>query len=208
MTVTEQPNTSLVPAQSTAALLKELDDVIKRANKEKPDPKAMRELRDAMDRHPQLWKILFDLGEHTTDALIEMTRGSGAVTESIRRGVVTMRDDMGYQSAMALERGLIEAVVQAWIVQQTTQSLYAKNITGSLTLKQADYWERKVTMTQRRYLRACETLARVRRLLTPAVQVNVARKQVNVAGSQINMSASPVSKEHGNAVDGTARERA
>ena len=34
----------------------------------------------------------------------------------------------------------------------------------------------------RRYLSAIRTLAQVRRLLTPAVQINVGENQVNVAG--------------------------
>jgi len=35
--------------------------------------------------------------------------------------------------------------------------------------------------TQRRYLRACETLARVRRLRLPSMQINIGKKQLNVA---------------------------
>ena len=35
---------------------------------------------------------------------------------------------------------------------------------------------------QKRYLTALKTLAQVRRLLVPVVQVNIAQKQINVAG--------------------------
>jgi hypothetical protein len=48
------------------------------------------------------------------------------------------------------------------------------------------YWEKRLTAAQRRFTRACETLARVRKLSrnTPALQFNIAAsggQQVNVA---------------------------
>lgn len=180
---------AIVPTDERDALLKEMDALIARTNKEKPDPKALRELRAAMNKHPELWRHLYDLGAQTTQAIIEMVNGTGLVLEVIRRDATALRDEMGYPAATPLEKGLIEAVIQAWLVQQTTQHHYARAMKGSLTMKQAEHWERRVTMTQRRYLRACETLARVRRLVTPAVQVNVARQQVNVGGPRVNVAA-------------------
>jgi len=49
-----------------------------------------------------------------------------------------------------------------------------------------DLLNRRLAASQRRYLRACETLARVRKMVrtTPALQVNIATaggQQVNVA---------------------------
>jgi hypothetical protein len=187
-------------------LLKEMDALIARTNKEKPDAKAMQELRASMKKHPEIWRDLYDLGAQTTQAIIEMVNGTGLVLESIRHDVRALREEMGDKNATPLEKGLIEAVIQAWLIHQTTQHAYARGMRGSLTIKQGDYWERKLTMTQRRYLRACETLARVRRLLIPPLQVNVARKQVNVAGAQVNLSATPDAQADA-AIDGTAWEQ-
>jgi hypothetical protein len=54
---------------------------------------------------------------------------------------------------------------------------------GSLSLEQGTYWEKRLSSVQRRYLRACETLARVRKLAQAApLQVNIGAQQVNVAG--------------------------
>jgi hypothetical protein len=47
---------------------------------------------------------------------------------------------------------------------------------------QAEYWQKQQERAQRRYLAAMRTLAQVRRLLVPAVQLNIAENQVNVAG--------------------------
>jgi len=166
-----------------------MDALIKRTNKEDPDPKALQDLRAAMDKHPELWRDICDLGEQTTGAIIEMVRGTGLVRESIRHNAAQTRDEMGYRTANPLEKGLIESVVQAWLIHQNAQYLYARNMRGSLTMEQAEFWERKLTRTQHRYLQTCETLARVRRLLIPVVQVNVARQQVNVGSSQMNVTA-------------------
>jgi hypothetical protein len=196
---------TLINPDERAALLKEADALISRTNREKPDPKAMAELRAAMDKHPEIWHGIYDHGQQTTRAIIEMVNGTGLVMESLRRDVTFRRDEMGYLTATPLEKGLIESVIQAWLIHQNTQHLYARNMKASLTMKQAEYWERKVTMTQHRYLRACETLARVRRLLIPVMQVNVGRQQVNVAGTQVNIPAT-ADETAGAAIDGMARE--
>jgi hypothetical protein len=56
---------------------------------------------------------------------------------------------------------------------------------NSGTLEQGEYWEKRLSAAQRRYLRACETLARVRKLTlgTLALQVNIAA----AGGQQVNM---------------------
>jgi len=192
---TKEKASALVPVDERTALLKEMDALIKRTNKEDPDPKALQDLRAAMDKHPELWRDICDLGEQTTGAIIEMVRGTGLVRESIRHNAAQTRDEMGYRTANPLEKGLIESVVQAWLIHQNAQYLYARNMRGSLTMEQAEFWERKLTRTQHRYLQTCETLARVRRLLIPVVQVNVARQQVNVGSSQMNVAASATRDE-------------
>ena len=58
---------------------------------------------------------------------------------------------------------------------------------GEVRMSVVDFWERRLSLAERRHLRACETLARVRKLLMngPVLQVNIASQggqQVNVAG--------------------------
>ena len=48
-----------------------------------------------------------------------------------------------------------------------------------VTLTHAEHWERMLSAAQGRYQRACESLARTRRLLQRAqVQINIAQQQV------------------------------
>jgi hypothetical protein len=55
---------------------------------------------------------------------------------------------------------------------------------SAITCERGAYWERRLTAAQGRYLRACESLARVRRLSRPGapLQVNIGGQQVNMAG--------------------------
>ncbi|HEY3585943.1 MAG TPA: hypothetical protein VGK85_02270, partial [Myxococcaceae bacterium] len=51
-----------------------------------------------------------------------------------------------------------------------------------LTLRQADFHQRRIDRAHRRFLATLRTLAAVRRLAVPALQVSIARERVNAAG--------------------------
>ena len=52
---------------------------------------------------------------------------------------------------------------------------YQNAVAGSCSFDASSHWERKLSSVQRRYLRAIETLARVRKLMgIPMVQINIA----------------------------------
>ena len=89
---------------------------------------------------------------------------------------------MGWEVAPPLERLLIEHVALCWLRVQCVEQRYAQIMAKSITLEQGRYWESRLSASQRRYLRATETLARVRKLRLPPVQVNIGEKQVNVVG--------------------------
>jgi hypothetical protein len=86
---------------------------------------------------------------------------------------------------------LIEQIALCWLRLSIVEVRHADHTTsGSIGISQADYWDRALSAAQRRYLRAIESLARVRRLLHPnAVQVNIGAQQVNVANMGKNDSA-------------------
>lgn len=91
-----------------------------------------------------------------------------------------MADELAQPDDGPLESLIIRQIVGAWVRLAYTE--YAYNgalVAGNQTLAQADFWERRLTAAERRYLRSCETLARVRRLGVPAVQVNIAERQLN-----------------------------
>jgi hypothetical protein len=79
-----------------------------------------------------------------------------------------------------LERLLAERVVACWLHLHHLEMLYARK--DSLTVELGTYYQRSIDRAQKRYLAAIQTLARVRKLAVPVLQVNIAREQVNLAG--------------------------
>ncbi len=74
-------------------------------------------------------------------------------------------------------------VALCWLQAKHADASYAeRNRKGTVSLEQSDYIQRRQDRAHRRYLSAIKTLAQVRRLLGPSVQVNIAKQQVNVAG--------------------------
>ena len=80
---------------------------------------------------------------------------------------------------------LIDQIMVSWLQLQKSQWHYEVVPRGESSIKIAGYWERRVNASSTRFLKACETLARVRKLSRPgAMQVNIGAQQVNVAQAQ------------------------
>lgn len=162
---------------------------LKRVDSEKPSKKDL----DRLERHladiPDLWRVAGDLTKLNQNTLIDQAGGhSKLVRASLEKGCEVQRAELGYEQAPALEKLLIEHVVLCWLRWTLVENHYTGALQGSTSINEADYWERKLSASQRRYLRAAETLARVRKLArtTPILQVNIATEggqQVNVSGS-------------------------
>ncbi len=90
-----------------------------------------------------------------------------------------MQNELGYKTASPLERLLIERIVWCWYHLQNAEAYYLKQMSGS-SLAVAGYAQQGLDRAQKRYIHAVQSLAVVRRLQIPAVQVNIGEKQVNV----------------------------
>jgi hypothetical protein len=149
-----------------------------------PKPEDVKALQEALKKYPDLWRVAGDLGRLAEERIIGGGPKLALISESVKVGIDKLRDELGRSKATALERILIDQVALCKLQLDITQFEYAGLLeSGSVGIPQADYWERRLTATQKRYLRAVETLARVRRLLRlPAVQVNIGGQQINVTG--------------------------
>ena len=165
--------------------LNELKLLLKSIDREKPDPQAVAELHKHLDAMPRLCTAMGDTGAHLQNQLIERLSPFKSAQIAIEKQTEAVRDGLGYQGAPQLEQLLINHTVLCWLRLQDVESSYSYAMQASLPLSQADYWDRHLSAAQRRYLRAIETLARVRRLLNPTLQVNIAAeggRQLNVSG--------------------------
>ena len=159
-------------------------ELISRAYRsEKPAKEDLKAIRRYLIDNPQLCKMVFSVVDATQSLLIKHTMGEHAVTEiAVEEYITGVRDEMGYHHAPIMERLLIENIITAWLhVQFCHSQLMFRSEQGRIPV--IEFWERRLTMAQRRYLSACETLAKIRKMAIPALQLNIGDKQVNVAGN-------------------------
>src|SRR5262249_18691992 len=91
-----------------------------------------------------------------------------------------MRAELLGSDPTPVERLLVERVVACWLQVQDAEVRFAQ-AQGNLSIKQADYYQRRMDGANKRYLAALKALALVRKLALPVLQITVAGKQVNVA---------------------------
>jgi len=178
----------LIVEVNLANLPTDFADVVQRAYDKKPDPKDVARLKKWIEDTPGLWLIFFDFSQMTQRKAIEKMASDEITQASIKANLDEMKQKLGYAQAAELERLLIENIISTWLYFQWTD-YQVKSYIGKdgIRYTEIEFWERRLSMSQSRYLRACEMLARVRRLLAPrpAVQINLAAEngqQVNVAG--------------------------
>jgi len=93
-----------------------------------------------------------------------------------------MREGFAYDYAPLLERMMIENVILCYFRLTVAELVYSSAL-GSGTIAQIEHHQKRANVAQKRFARAAESLARVRKLSCPSVQINVAaegRRQVNV----------------------------
>ncbi len=157
-----------------------LRDLVKKA--EKGTKKAVPEIREILNEHPQLsWKLM-DLSRLTEGQFIEkMTRDEDlASKETMKRQLACMREEVAGDNPSPLERLLAERVAATWLQVQVFEGVYASSMFKSMTIAQGDYHQRRIDKAHKRHLSAVRALAQIRKM-GPAVQINIAEKQVNLA---------------------------
>ncbi len=116
-------------------------------------------------------------------ALIRAAGGKDlAFKEALTRKQALLRAEIAGTNPTPVERLLVERVVACWLQVQDADVRYAQN-QSDCTFAQGEYYQRRQDRAHKRYLAAIRTLALVRKLALPVLQVNIARKQTNVAGT-------------------------
>lgn len=152
--------------------------LLKRCDTRKPLPADVLLVRRLFAEQPDRAGAMIDLAYRTEKQLIDSLGATALTAEALRAGCDRTRASLGDRDAPALERLLIDAICLAWLRLWLTEQAYTVAMEGPQTLTLCTYWERRLTQAQGRYLRACEALARVRRLAVPALIQNNALQQV------------------------------
>ena len=159
----------------------EWTDAIARADQ--GDRSALAQVHAAFDKDPGAVQELGDLGRIALASMVDLSAGEHVLVREAQMRVLTqMEKDIAGQNPTPLERLLAQEIVLCRQHLSLAEERFAE-IT-SCSFAEGEYHQRWLNHAQRRYLAAVKTLAQVRRLQLPAVQVNVAAQggqQVNVA---------------------------
>jgi hypothetical protein len=167
-------NTNLVPKGD-----QELRKLLERAHK--GDASTLPALRQILENPVAIDALGGDLAQLTEHRLIQRAAGKDfLLSEALSRKLELMRAELAGPSPSPVERLLVSRVVVCWLYLHDLEARFVQ--ANGCTIVQADYQQRALTHAQRRYLAALKTLATVRRLALPALQVNIAQKQVNKVG--------------------------
>jgi len=176
--------------QFDAEKIHEFLDVVGRAYKKKPAKKDLDELREWINKHPELWRVVFDTAWLLEDNFINnMVEGKASII-AIKKNMEEIRKGFDYCGSTILEQMLIDNIIISWLGVQYANTQLITRMGRDERIVILEFWERRVSAAQRRYLRACESLTRIRRLMSldPRIQINIAAnggQQVNVAGNVV-----------------------
>jgi hypothetical protein len=174
-----------VAAQAGKANFDEYNKLLAAAGVKKPKATDLERLRQYGIDHPAIFEQSSMMGQGTIHDVIDATSTSEATKVHMKGEVRELVRSLGYAKATALERLLIQNIALCWLRTNMMEQTYTHHAMGGagISMATAEYLERRLSCTQRRYLRAVESLARVRGLLARAgVQINVASQQVVMNG--------------------------
>jgi hypothetical protein len=178
------------PAKEAVQLYQKL------AKQKNPSGEDVDRLRKLVVSTPAAWPLATHTMSTIRQAIINKM-SNGASRACMLAEVDILEKELDYDAAPPLERLLIDHILTVRLRLIHTENIYNNHVVNqSITLKEGEYWDNLLTSTQARFLRAIETLARVRRLArnTPALQVNIAGKggkQVNVQGDVNTQKTAP-----------------
>ena len=101
--------------------------------------------------------------------------------EAMHQKLEVLRKELAGPTPTPIERLLADRAIACWMQVQDADLRYARS-QGAVfgTNDHGEYHQTRMDRANTRYLSALKTLAQVRKLAVPVLQVNIAKKQVNV----------------------------
>ncbi|REJ76262.1 MAG: hypothetical protein DWQ47_11655 [Acidobacteria bacterium] len=119
-------------------------------------------MRSWLKERPEVCGQVSDLMKRVENKLLE---DNPLVSEFIGLRILEMRDELGWEESSMLERLHIEQVCLCWLRLYLVESGHAYLLDGSHSLSAGRYWEQRLDGAQKRFVRATNGLARVKKLL-------------------------------------------
>lgn len=171
---TQHPQYEILKLYDKMALVKE------------PDAKDVERFRELAITNPGLWPFTTQLSQGLRQRIVGLI-ASGNARALMLAEIDILEQELGYASATGLEKLLLDHILTARVRLYWVEHLYTYKVCESkFSLEAGAWWDNLLSATHNRFLRAVETLARVRRLAksNSLFQFNIA----NVGGRQIVVS--------------------
>ena len=157
-------------------------ELLKRA--QDGDATMLPDVKKLLAEVPAVVRRLGDLAETTRSNLLKLTSDGNLLRrEAQARAMTDLADEIAGPDPTELERLLAERIVIAGMELSLFEICFAQST--DMSLQRGDYLQRCIDKAQRRYLAAIKTLAQIRKLGLPALQVNIATE----GGKQVNTTS-------------------
>ncbi len=163
------------------------DHFLKLHDQKHPGADDLRRLREQIITTPESWPLFFPgATDSNRETIIKKLYGTDFMRTLALAEMDILKLEMGYDHAPVLERMHIDHVLTAWLRLRDAEIQFTHCMSGeSVSTAAAQFRQDFLESAQTRFLRASESLEKIRRLARniPAMQINIAHdggKQVNI----------------------------
>ncbi len=144
------------------------------------DQEVLPAIRELLDQAPELWTQARTLSTQVEHAWLQTLTGEDLVTREILiRQVARLKAALAGPDVSPLERLLIDRICACFLALQHAELRTASRLQHGRTPSSTE--EKRLDSLQKRFLGAVKSLAQIRKLMTPTLQLNVAQQQINLA---------------------------
>lgn len=150
-----------------------------------PTDKSLLDMRRSLRDHPGLAKKVLNLGANVREELIKNLIPHAGAAAILEAEIYDLGVNLGYKESPPMEQLLIEQIMVTWLRLQHLEYRMNDFMQGGVSMRESEFWERRLTQAQARHIKAIETLARVRKITRATMQINIAEagsQQMNIAG--------------------------
>jgi hypothetical protein len=149
----------------------------------KGDDRASQALIEACQTVPRIWAVLSTLSSLAVRSWVDLLAPAGPGTEitrrSIEKEIERKRNEVVSENPALLERRLAERVALCWVAAHYADAEDTRKLREGMSFREGEDYSKHCEQANRQLLKAIESLARVRRLLTP-MPINIGQNQINV----------------------------
>lgn len=171
--------------------LDELNQLITRAQTHAAAPHEIARIRDFLIRFPQLTQQLGDLSGFSLRRIIAYAAADIFTHEAIQASAQELKRELARPADTPLEKFAVDQCVNAHVLHYTIELRYINAHAQGISSERSLYWEQRLNHSQKRYLRALDNLARLRRFALPPIQINIAETRTNISTSESPDSPDP-----------------